>query len=195
MNGQGKIRGMVNIAERPAEAADRAVPGHWEGDTMFGTGRSTIATLVERRSRFVMLVALPRGHGAEAVADALSQAVTTLPAQLRRSLTWDQGTEMAGHAQFSIATGVRSTSATRTAPGSGAATRTPTGCCASTSPAAPTSRQLRKVTPMMLPRSSMTALDKPWDGRHHVRHWMRRCDDPLRPRPLGAAGKASQGRR
>ena len=66
---------------------------------MFGTGRSTIATLVERRSRFVMLVALPRGHGAEAVADALSQAVTTLPAQLRRSLTWDQGTEMAGHAR------------------------------------------------------------------------------------------------
>jgi IS30 family transposase len=106
MNGQGKIRGMVNIADRPAEAADRAVPGHWEGDTMFGAGRSTIATLVERRSRFVMLVALPRGHGAEAVADALSQAVTTLPAQLRRSLTWDQGKEMAEHARFSVATGV-----------------------------------------------------------------------------------------
>ena len=94
------------IAERPAEAADRAVPGHWEGDTMFGTGRSTIATLAGRRSRFVMLIALPRGHGAEAVADALSQAVTTLPAQLRRSLTWDQGKEMAGHARFSVATGV-----------------------------------------------------------------------------------------
>jgi IS30 family transposase len=106
MNGQGKIRGMVNIASRPAEAADRAVPGHWEGDTVFGAGRSVIATLVERRSRFVMLVALPRGHGAEAVADALSQAVTTLPAQLRRSLTWDQGKEMAEHARFSIATGV-----------------------------------------------------------------------------------------
>jgi transposase, IS30 family len=106
MNGQGKIRGMVSIAQRPAGAAGRAVPGHWEGDTMFGTGRSTIATLVERRSRFVMLAALPRGHGAAAVADALSQAVTTLPAQLRRSLTWDQGKEMAGHARFSIATGV-----------------------------------------------------------------------------------------
>jgi IS30 family transposase len=105
-NGQGKIRGMVNIAERPAEATDRAVPGHWEGDIIFGTGRSTIATLVERRSRFVMLVALPRGHGAEAVTDALSQAVTTLPAQLRRSLTWDQGKEMAEHARFSVATGV-----------------------------------------------------------------------------------------
>jgi IS30 family transposase len=106
MNGQGKIRGMVSISSRPAEAADRAVPGHWEGDIIFGTGRSTIATLVERRSRFVMLVALPGGHGAEAVADALSEAVITLPAQLRRSLTWDQGKEMAEHARFSVATGV-----------------------------------------------------------------------------------------
>jgi IS30 family transposase len=106
MNGQGKIRGMVNISERPAEAADRAVPGHWEGDIMFGASYSTIATLVERTSRFVLLVALPRGHGAEAVADALGEAVTTLPAQLRRSLTWDQGKEMAQHARFSVATGV-----------------------------------------------------------------------------------------
>ena len=105
-NGQGKIRGKVNISERPAEAADRAVPGHWEGDIIFGTRRTAIATLAGRRSRFVMLVALPRGHGAESVTDALSQAVTALPAQLRRSLTWDQGTEMAGHARFSVATGV-----------------------------------------------------------------------------------------
>jgi IS30 family transposase len=82
------------------------VPGHWEGDIIFGAGRSAIATLAGRHSRFVMLVTLPRGHGAGAVADALSQAVTTLPAQLRRSLTWDQGKEMAGHARFSVATGV-----------------------------------------------------------------------------------------
>jgi IS30 family transposase len=106
MNGQGKIRGMVNISERPAEAADRAVPGHWEGDIMFGAGYTAIATLVERRSRFLMLVALPGGHGAASVADALSQAVTTLPDRLRRSLTWDQGKEMAEHARFSITTGV-----------------------------------------------------------------------------------------
>jgi IS30 family transposase len=105
-NGQGKIRGMVNIAERPAEAADRAVPGHWEGDIIFGAGHTAIATLAGRRSRFVMLIRLPRGHGADAVTDALSQAVTTLPDQLRRSLTWDQGKEMAGHARFSVATGV-----------------------------------------------------------------------------------------
>ena len=96
----------MNIAERPADAADRAVPGHWEGDIIFGTGRSTIATLAGRRSRFVMLIALPHGHGAEAVTDALSQAVTTLPAQLRRPLTWDQGKEMAGHTRFSVATGI-----------------------------------------------------------------------------------------
>jgi IS30 family transposase len=104
MNGQGKIRGMVNIAERPAEANDRAVPGHWEGDIVFGASYTAIATLVERKSRFVMLVRLPHGHTAEAVAYALSDAVTTLPAQLRRSLTWDQGKEMAEHARFSVAT-------------------------------------------------------------------------------------------
>jgi IS30 family transposase len=106
MNGQGKIRAMVNITERPAEAAARAVPGHWEGGIIVGTGRTAIATLAGRHSRFVMLAALPRGHRAEAVTGALSQAVTTLPAQLRRSLAWDQGTEMAGHARFSVATGV-----------------------------------------------------------------------------------------
>jgi transposase, IS30 family len=84
------------VQRRPA---GRAVPGHREGDIIFRTGHSAIPTLAGRRSRFVMLACLPRGHGAEAVTDALSQAVTTLPAQLRRSLTWDQGKEMAEHVQ------------------------------------------------------------------------------------------------
>ena len=106
MNGQGQLRGTVHISERPAEANDRAVPGHWEGDLVFGKGKSAVATLVERKSRFVMVVALPHGNSAEVVADALADRVGALPQLLQRSLTWDQGKEMAQHARFSVATGV-----------------------------------------------------------------------------------------
>jgi IS30 family transposase len=84
------------------------VPGHWEGDLVFGKGMSPVATLVERSTRYLMLVALPRGnHQADAVADALAAAITTLPQQLTRSLTWDLGHEMAQHQRFTIATGVQ----------------------------------------------------------------------------------------
>ena len=103
----GKIKDMVMISDRPAEAADRAVPGHWEGDLITGkNNKSAIGTLVERSTRFVLLLHLPAGHGADAVAAAMTQAMGTLPAQLRRSLTWDQGTEMAGHAQIAVDTGL-----------------------------------------------------------------------------------------
>jgi IS30 family transposase len=105
-NGQGQLRGVANISQRPPEADDRAVPGHWEGDLLFGTAKTAVATLVERQSRYLMLVALPDGHRADLVADALAQRIVQLPKELRRSLTWDQGKEMAAHARFSIATGL-----------------------------------------------------------------------------------------
>ena len=85
------------ISERPAEAEDRAVPGHWEGDLILGLGSSAIGTLVERSSRYVVLLHLPHGRTAEHVRVALTRQLTRLPAELRRTLTWDQGKEMAEH--------------------------------------------------------------------------------------------------
>ena len=103
----GAIPGMVMISERPAEAADRAVPGHWEGDLILGTGNaSAIGTLVERSTRYCLLLHLPHGHGAAAVRDEMITTIGTLPAMLRRSLTWDQGAEMAAHADITLATGL-----------------------------------------------------------------------------------------
>jgi IS30 family transposase len=123
--GRGKrfVTSEVMIRERPAGADNRTVPGHWEGDLILGLGSSAIGTLVERTTRFTMLLHLPRmnghgdeprikngpalaGHGAEAVRDAIASSITTLPDQLRRSLTWDQGAEMAQHAQLRIDTGL-----------------------------------------------------------------------------------------
>jgi IS30 family transposase len=123
--GRGKkfVTPEIMISERPAEADDRAVPGHWEGDLIMGLDRSAIGTLVERTTRFTMLLRLPpmeghgteprvkngpalAGHGAEAVRDAIAETIMKLPEQLRRSLTWDQGAEMAQHAQLRIDTGL-----------------------------------------------------------------------------------------
>jgi len=104
----GKIPDMTMISERPAEADDRAVPGHWEGDLIIGTpSTSAIATLVERTSGLLMLGGLPHGHTAEQTREVLTAKIHTLPEQLRASLTWDQGKEMAQHAQFRIDTGVQ----------------------------------------------------------------------------------------
>jgi IS30 family transposase len=99
---------MVMITDRPAEVADRAVPGHWEGDLLLGRrGQSAVATLVERQSRYVLLQRLPRGRLAAHVRVALTRRIRTLPRELRRSLTWDQGKEMAQHVRFTVATGVQ----------------------------------------------------------------------------------------
>ncbi|WP_036725675.1 IS30 family transposase [Patulibacter minatonensis] len=104
--GRGQINGQINISQRPAEIEDRAAPGHWEGDLVMGNVPSAIATLVERQTRYVQLVRLPAGYKAEPVRDALIQSIQRLPTHLRKSLTWDQGKEMAHHLQFSVATGV-----------------------------------------------------------------------------------------
>ena len=124
--GRGKsfITPEILISERPATVDDRAIPGHWEGDLILGLASSAIGTLVERTTRFTMLLHLPplpghgnqprdkhgpalAGHGAEAVRDAITQAMSSLPEQLRRSLTWDQGAEMSQHAQLAIDSGLK----------------------------------------------------------------------------------------
>jgi IS30 family transposase len=106
--GQGHIRDMVSISKRPAEVADRAVPGHWEGDLIVGKqNRSYIGTLVERQTRYVLLSYLGNDATTETVTAQLGAQIKRLPEQLRLSLTWDQGSEMASHAEFSVATGVK----------------------------------------------------------------------------------------
>jgi IS30 family transposase len=122
--GKNFVTDQVMISQRPAEVEDRAVPGHWEGDLILGLGGTAIGTLVERTTRFTMLLHLPpmaghdttarakngpplAGHGAEAVRDAIASTITTLPTALRKTLTWDQGAEMAQHAQLSIDTNLQ----------------------------------------------------------------------------------------
>jgi IS30 family transposase len=105
---RNRIADKVMISDRPAEVEDRAVPGHWEGDLLIGKDNaSAIGTLVERSTRFVMLLHLPNGYTADEVRTAMTSTIKTLPAALRRSVTWDQGSEMAGHAQFRVDTGVQ----------------------------------------------------------------------------------------
>jgi IS30 family transposase len=105
---RGNIPDMVNISERPAEAEDRAVPGHWEGDLIMGqNNRSAVGTLVERTTRYLLLLHLPDGREAIKVNEAMKQAITALPDELVRSITWDQGKEMSSHVRFTVDTGIQ----------------------------------------------------------------------------------------
>ncbi len=104
---RGKIPDMVMISDRPAEVDDRAVPGHWEGDLIIGANSaSAVGTLVERSTRYLLLLHLPHGHGAEEVELAMREVITSLPSELARTITWDQGKEMARHVDFTIATDI-----------------------------------------------------------------------------------------
>ena len=147
--GRGQIPQAVSIRARPAEIEDRAVPGHWEGDLLCGAANSDIATLVERRSRFVLLVKLD-GKATETVVKALTATALTLPQGLMRPPYFCDPR----------------TSATPAAPGSAAATKTPTACCASTSPKAKTSRSTARKTSTRSPEASTQDPDKPLASRH-----------------------------
>ena len=129
-NGLGQIKNAVSISERPPSVEDRAVPGHWEGDLIGGSRNSYIATLVERHSRYVMLVKVAN-KDTESVVSALIKQSQRLPGELYRSLTWDRGKELADHQRLTLATEVEVYFVTLVLPGSAAQTKTPTDCCAS----------------------------------------------------------------
>ena len=149
---------MINIAQRPQEADDRAVPGHWEGDLMIGKANQTaIGTLVERSTGYALLVHLPDGYKPEQVAPALAAKIQTLPDTLRRSLTWDQGAEMRDWKQVRIDTGIEIYFCDPNSPWQrGTPTKTPTGCYASTSPKAQTSANSPRSSSTRSPTNSTT---------------------------------------
>lgn len=129
----------ITIRSRPAEVEDRAVPGHWEGDLILGAqGQGAVITLVERSSRYVLLAPLPGRHTAELARMSLTEMIATLPLNLRRSITWDRGSEMGQHAKFRIETGIPIYFCDPRSPWHAARTRTPMASCASTGPRAAT---------------------------------------------------------
>lgn len=152
---RGRIAGMVNIAERPVEADDRAVPGHWEGDLITGAeNKSAIGTLVERATGYVALLHLPDDHGADTVQHAMIAAMRELPATLRRTLAWDQGIEMANHVQIADATDLSIYFCDQHSPWQRGTNETPTDSYASTSRRAPTCPATPATTSTSSPRNS-----------------------------------------
>ena len=159
---RGQIIDAVSIRDRPAEIEDRAIPGHWEGDLLSGTRNSHIATLVERSSRFVMLVKVG-GKDSDSVVSALIARVQHLPQGVMASLTWDRGTELAYYRKFTVATNVSVYICDPKSPwqrGSAAATKTPMACCANTSQTARTYPATPKETSIRLPCGSIRGRGK-----------------------------------
>jgi IS30 family transposase len=146
----GRITDTVSISQRPASVADRAVPGHWGGDLLFGSKNSQLATLVERHTRYAMLAKVT-GKDTATVVNALIKHARKLPQELYKSLTWDRGKKMADHKRFTLARTSRSTSAIRRTRGSAGPTRTPMDYCDSTSPKEPTCPATRKRSSMQWP--------------------------------------------
>ena len=183
-----QIPAMASIRDRPAEASDRRTPGHWEGDLLVGRyGRSHLVTLVERHSRYLLVLPV-KDATSGTVITAVAKAFARLPETMRKTLTWDRGTEMTRHAEFTWASGVPVYSATPTVPGSAAATRTRTACCASTSRRRPTSRCTPPSRCSTSSTSSTVDHAKHSNGRLHTRSSRpQRCDDRLKPPPRGGS--------
>jgi len=184
-------RRMTMIGDRPAVVADRAEAGHWEGDLITGaSNRSAIGTLVERTSRYVLLVHLPIRHTAHATRDGVLHVMGELPAELRRSLTWDQGKEMAGHLEITAATGMSVYFCEPHSPWQRGTNENTMGCSGTTSPRARTSPSTPPNTSSTSRTNSTTARARPWDGgpqsRPSLNH-SRVIREPLLRRSLESA--------
>jgi Integrase core domain len=174
-HGRGQIRNMVSIRERPTEADARQVAGHWEGDLVFGARPSAVATLVDRATRYAIVVALPDGNKADAVARALIERMGRLPAHLRRSLTWDRGSEMAQHSVITAALALPVFFCDPHHPWQ-RGTNENTDCCASTYTGPPICPRSLRTSSTMLPRNSTTARVESLAG-------------PLRPKRLALTSR------